>query len=320
MIKHSNFPKVFFDEPALCFDETDKPEGTYSFKFLNPLDFSKNKNYYPQLNHPMGFMKATLDQFFKNRISLALAILCLLALFFAKVVPEIYLSLDIANKKSLLVGGLLGFGITKFILFRSKTKKGNFRATKIAEIPLTQKSYQNLLDEMSHYQKNLKKNRMWIYGSLFICWLSLSLGTWVEQPPFNHPLFAISLFAIAMLNVARSLEEEYKLDVRTAKCIVEGIEHEKNRPELKSSYFNDSGKRFKGNGMQLFAFIRLSPFMMIVFFLFSAGPIGFFADYFSIPRLIAICGFSVFLGLVYAVLARLTCRPYFWMLGKMQSV
>ena len=260
-----------------------------------------------------------LDPFFKNRIGLVIATLVLLLLFFILVVPKIYLSFDIANKKSFWVMCLLSFGITMLILFRSKNKKDTSPVTKVAEIPLTQKSYQNLLDEMARCQKELKKNRTWIYGCLLMGWLALSLGTWVKQPPYNHPLFALPIFAITMLCVTKSLEGESKLDVRVAECIVEGMEFEKKQPELKSSYFYDAGKCYQGNGMRLFALTRLSPFMLIVFSLLNAGPIAIFADYFSISRLLATCGFGVVLGLVYAFLARMTCRPYFWMLGKMKN-
>ncbi len=157
---------------------------------------------------------------------------------------------------------------------------------------------------------------MWAYGCLMVGWIILLIGRWSDHPPYNHPTFAIPVFVLALLGTTKSIEEENELDASIAKCILEGIEMEKRRPGHKSSYFHDLAASYEGSGMWAFAFIRVSPPMMTIFSLLNAGPLSLLVNYLSLPWWTASCCSGLILGFSFLFLARMACRPYYWLLEK----
>ncbi len=71
--------------------------------------------------------------------------------------------------------------------------------------------------------------------------------------------------------------------------------------------------------MWQFALIRVSPPLMIIFSLFNSGVLFLLSDYLSIPNWIVQCGAGAVLGLAFLFLARMACRPYYWLLEKMKT-
>lgn len=208
-------------------------------------------------------MKARFEQFFKQRMGLAIAILLFAVLTLVFVMPKIYSSLDEGSKKTYWGTFLLSLGIIMFLFFGRKSKKEAPPQAKAVEPSSAPRSYQKLLDEVERCSQELKKHRMWAYGCLMVGWIVLSIGKWSDHPPYNHPIFAIPVFVLALLGATRSIEQENELDVSIANCTAEGIEMERRRPGLKSSHFHDLAASYEGSGMWAFAFIRVSPPMMV---------------------------------------------------------
>lgn len=265
-------------------------------------------------------MRARFEQFFKNRLGLAIAILLLAVLMLVFVVPKIYFSLDEGNKKTYWVTFLLSFGIIMLVFFGRKSKKEASPQVKVVEPSSAPRSYQKLLDEVERCSQELKKHRMWAYGCLMVGWIVLLIGRWSEHPPYNHPIIAIPIFVLALLGATRSIEEENELDASIAKCTAEGIEMEKKRPGLKSSYFHDLATSYEGSGMWAFAFIRVSPPMMIIFSLLNNGPLSLIVSHLSLPWWTASCFSGLILGFSFLFLARIACRPYYWLIEKTKTI
>jgi|GEM_PF-3414230 hypothetical protein len=265
-------------------------------------------------------MRARFEQFFKQRMGLAMTILLLIVLMFVFVIPKIYFSLDEGSKKMYWSTFLLSFGIIMFVFFGRKSKKETLPQAKVVEASSAPRSYQKLLDEVERCSEALKKHRMRAYGCLMVGWIVLSIGRWSDHPPYNHPIFAIPVFVLALLGATRSIEEENELDVSIANCTAEGIEMERRRPGLKSSHFHDLAASYEGSGMWAFAFIRVSPPMMIIFSLLNAGPLSLFVNHFSFPWWTASCFSGLILGASFLFLARMACRPYQWLLEKKKAI
>lgn len=265
-------------------------------------------------------MRDRLEQFFKHRMGLAIAILLFAVLTLVFVMPKIYSSLDESSKKTYWGTFLLSFGIIMFVFFGRKSKKEAPPQAKAVEPSSAPRSYQKLLDEVERCSKELKKHRRWAYCCLIMGWIILMIGRWSDHPPYNHPIFAIPVFVLALLGATRSIEEENELDVSIAKCTAEGIEMEKRRPGLKSSYFQDIANGYEGWGMWVFAFIRVSPPLMIIFSLLNAGPLSLIVNHLSLPWWTASCFSGLILGASFLFLARMACRPYYWLLEKMKTM
>ncbi len=265
-------------------------------------------------------MRIRFEQFFKKRLGLAIGILLFAALTLIFVVPNIYFSFDTSNKKSFWGMFLLTFGIIMFVFFGRKSKKETPPQAKVVEPSSAPRSYQKLLDEVERCSQELKKHRMWAYGCLMMGWIVLLIGRWSEHPPYNHPIIAIPVFALALLGATRSIEEENELDASIAKCTAEGIEMEKKRPGLKSSHFHDLAASYEGSGMWAFAFIRVSPPMMIIFSLLNNGPLSLIVNHLSLPWWTASCFSGLILGFSFLFLARIACRHYYWLLEKMKTI
>jgi hypothetical protein len=264
-------------------------------------------------------MRVRLEQFFKQRRGLAWAILLLTIFALVFVIPKIYFSID-ANAKKMFWGTLLlSFGIIMFVFFGQKPQK---------DVPLKEKagpsstprSYQKLIDEVERCFQELKKCQRWAIGCLLMGWIVLWIGRWSEHPPYNHPIIAIPVFALAFLAATKSWEKENELDVSIANCTVDGIEIEKKRSGLKSSYFHDLASSYEGRGMWQFAFVRVSPSLLILASLFNAGPLSLLANYFSIPSWAINCGAGAVLGAAFLFFARMACQPYYWLLERRKTI
>ncbi len=265
-------------------------------------------------------MRVRFEQFFKQRMGLAIAILFFAVLTLVFVMPKIYSSLDESSKKTYWGTFLLSFGIIMFVFFGRKFKKEAPPKEKVVELSSAPRSYQKLLDEVGRCLKEVKKHRRWAYCCLMIGWIVLLIGRWSGHPPYNHPIFAIPVFVLALLGATRSLEEENELDVGIAKCTVEGIEIEKKRLGLKSSYFQDLANSYEGWGMWQFAFIRVSPPLMIIFSLLNAGSLSLLANHLSLPSWTVSCFSGLILGASFLFLGRIACRPYHWLLEKKKTI
>lgn len=263
-------------------------------------------------------MRAQIEQFFKQRKGLAIVILLLSVSMLVFVMPKIFFSLE-PRAKGLFCGCfLLSLGIFMF-LFDSRRKKDDSPIEKTQSLPIS-RSYQQLLDEAAHSSQELKKQQRWAYGCLIMGWIVLWIGKWSEHPPYNHPIFAIPVFVLAFLAATRSWEKENELDVNITKCTLAGIEMEKKRPEHKSNYFHDLAKSYEGSGMWQFAFIRVSPALMILASLLNAGPLSLLANHFSIPSWVINCGAGVILGAAFLFFSRIACQPYYWLLEKKKAI
>lgn len=265
-------------------------------------------------------MRAQFEHFFKRRMGLAIAILLFAVFTLVFVIPKTFFSLEPDAKKLFWGTFLLTFGIIMFVFFGRKSKEDTSPNEKVAELSSAPRTYQKLLDEVEHCSKELKKHRNWAYCCVMIGWIVLFIGRWSDHPPYNHPIFAIPVFVLALLGATKSIEEENELDVSIAKCIVEGIEMEKRRPGLKSSYFQDTANGYEGWGMWAFAFIRISPPLMIIFSLLNAGPLSLIVNHLSLPWWTVSCFSGLILGASFLFLARIACRPYHRLLEKMKTI
>ena len=182
-------------------------------------------------------------------MGLAIGILLFAVLTLVFVMPKIYSSLDEGSKKMYWGTFLLSFGIILFVFFSRKSKKETPPQAQVVEQSSALRSYQKLLDEVERCSEALKKYRTWAYGCLMVGWIVLYIGRWSGHPPYNHPIFAIPVFALALLGATKSIEEENELDVSIVNCTAEGIEMEKRRPGLKSSHFHDLAASYEGSGM-----------------------------------------------------------------------
>lgn len=265
------------------------------------------------------FMKERFEQFFKRHAILAIFSFFFIILALVFLMPKIYSSFDETSKKIYWGTLFFSFGISVLIFFGQKSKKKEI-PVKDKVISSTTRSYQQLLDEIERCSKKLRERLLWAYSYLVMGWIALLLGKWSEQPPYNHPIFAIPVFILALLGATRSLEEENELDTSIVNCTVEGLEMEIKRPELESTYFHDLRKSYEGSGMWQLAFIRISPFLMIIFSLLNSGLLAFFADYFSIPEWLANGSSGVVLGSVCLFFTKMICRPYYWLLEKTKTI
>lgn len=263
-------------------------------------------------------MKARLEEFVKQRKGLAVAILLFLIFVLVFMIPKIYFSLESSSRKMFWGTFLVSFGVIMFVFFGRRSKKNNPPKT-IEKRSSSPKSYQQLLDEEGLCRKELKQHQMWAYGCLLVGWIALLIGKLVDQSPYNHPIFAIPVFGLTFLAATRSWEKEHELDTNIAECILEGVKLEKKHPGLNSSYFSDLLGSYEGRGMWQFAFIRVSPILMIIFSIFNSGALSFLANHLSVSMWISNSVAGVVLGSAFLFFARIACRPYHWMLEKIKG-
>ncbi len=262
-------------------------------------------------------MKIWVEQFFKQHKGLAIAALVLVISMVIFLISKIFLSLDF-----LTIGLFCGFllfssGIIIFWLGSKSKKDESFR--KKTESYLPARSYQQLLDETTCSFQELKKYRRWAYGCLLVGWIVFWVGRWSGYSPYNHPIFAIPVFVLAFLAAIRFLEKERELDVGIATCVFEGIEMECKRPELKSDYFHSLAKNYEGSRIWLFAFIRVSPLMLIIIYFLNVGLLPLLASHFLIPGWGINCGAGIILGAAFLFFARIACKPYYWLLERKKA-
>jgi hypothetical protein len=265
-------------------------------------------------------MRMKFGNFFKQRRGLALAILALCAFFLTFVIPRIFFSLDASEKKMFWITFVFGVVIIVSLLLTSQRRK---------DAPLNKeklpRDYQELQAEMARCSYELKKHRRWAYGCLIVSWLVLWVGRWSGHPLYSHPIFAIPVFSLAFLAATKSWEKDNKLDVNIAECILEGIKLEKKRG-IKAAYFQDLADSYEGWSMWGFAFVRISPSMMILFSLFNAGPLTLLADYLTkffsssfTPSLIVYSAAGAILAMAGLFHAKIACQPYRWLLWKLKA-
>lgn len=264
-------------------------------------------------------MRSRLEHFLKGHKRLAIAILLFAVCVLAFVIPKIFFSLESGGKTTFLGTFLLCFGSIMFVFFGSKVKKVTSAKKKPSSHPATL-SYQQLLDETEQCSHELKKQQIWAYGCLIMGWIALQLGRLSESPPYNHPIFAIPVFVLAFLAATKSWEKENELDVNIAKCTVEGVKAERNLSGLKSAYFHDLAKSYEGSGMWQFAFIRISPYLSIIFSFLIAGPIPLLARHSFIPGWVINCGAGAIFGAAFLFFSRQACRPYYWLLKRRKEI
>ena len=254
-------------------------------------------------------MREKFIAFFKERRGLTAFVLFLAILVFVISTSAALFVLTPNGKKLFLGTFLIAFGAIMFV-FGRKSKNDASPKEKTIEPHSVSRSYRKLLDEVEYCSKELKKHLTWAYGCLMVGWVVFLIGKWSDHPPYNHPVIAGSIFILALLAATKYLEEDDELDTKIATCIAEGVEMERNRQELRSSHFLDLAKSYEGWGMWQFAFIRVSPPLMIIFSLFNSDLIFFLSEYLSTPTWIISCGIGMILGLAFLFLARMACRPY----------
>ncbi len=263
-------------------------------------------------------MREQLKTFVKNQRGLAIAIVLVAAFSLVFVVPKVFSGLEQGGKKMFWITFVLLFAITMPLLFaKEKDKAAPKKQTKPAPSSL---SYQQLLDKAGLCLGELRKQQIWAYACLAMGWLVLWVGKWSGHPHYSHPIFAIPVFVLAYLAATRSWEKVHELDADVAKYTLEGIVLEKKKPNLKSDRFRAFASSYDGIGMWKFAFVRVSPSLMIIFSLLNTGPLSFFVKHFSLPAW-TIHGVSgLVLGALFFTFSRSACRPYYWMLDKMKAV
>lgn len=184
---------------------------------------------------------------------------------------------------------------------------------KNVELSKAFKNYQQLLDEVEECAWELKKSKCWTIGCLIVGWIIVWMGRSSGHSPYNHPIFGIPIFALAFLAGIKNLEKENKIDVRITQCAIEGIEMEKKRQWLKSSYFQDFVKSYEGYRIWVFAFGRILPSLWVLFsFLYPFA--GFVSKF--VPSWGVYSGAGMILGLIGIFFGRIACRPYQWLLCK----
>lgn len=258
-----------------------------------------------------------VQQFFKKQMRLALAVILLSIFTLVFVISKIYTSLGPDGKNAFW--GSFTLGLAAFLFLFSARLKKDALPQKKAESPPTSRAYQQLLDEVTRCSHELKKLRKWTIGCLLMGWIALLIGKWIGHPPYNHPTFAIPVFGIAFLAATKSWEQEHELDASTVKCILEGIALEKR--QVRSRYFHDLASRYEGWGMLEFAFMRISPSIMILFSLFNTGPLYLLADCLSefVPNWVVYSGSGAVLAMAGLFLGRIACKHYQWLLWKLKE-
>ncbi len=264
-------------------------------------------------------MNTHFEQFFNGHRGLAIAILLFAASVLIFVIPEVFFFFTPAAKKMFWVTFLISFGSILLIFFRPRPKKDVSPNEKV-KFHSAAASYQQLLDKAICCSRELKKYQKWAYGCLIMGWVVLWVGKWSEYPPYNHPIFAIPIFVLTFLAATKFWEKENELDMSIVKCAVEGMEIEKTYLGLELKYFHNLANSYKGSGMWRFAFIRISPAMMVIFSLLYAGPLDLFTSHLSIPHWVVSCGSGVILGASGLLFAKTACQPYYWLLERVKTI
>ncbi len=263
-------------------------------------------------------MKAQLEALAKNRRGLAIAIVLLAAFGLVFVVPKVFVSLEPGGKKMFWLSLAVSFGAMMVLLFPKKKEEA---APKKQEKPASSThSYQQLLDKVGLCLGELKKQQIWAYTCLVLGWLVVWVGKWSGHPHYSHYIFSIPVFVFTFLAATRSWEKVHNLDVDIAKYTLDGIALEKKKANQKSDRFRAFANSYDGTGMWKFAFVRVSPALMIIFSLLNAGILPLLVHHFGLPRMMV----NVIIGFVIASLfiffSKITCRSYYWMLNKMKEV
>lgn len=262
-------------------------------------------------------MKEQLEALAKNRRGLAITIVLLATFGLVFVVPKVFASLEPGGRKIFWLSFAVSFGAMMALLF---PKKKEVAPPKKQKKPVSSSlSYQQLLDKVGLCLWELKKQQIWAYTCLGMGWLLLWIGKWSGHPHYSHPIFAVPVFIFAFLGATQSWEKVRKLDADVAKFTLEGIAQEKKKSSLKSNRFRAFASSYEGIGMWKFAFVRVSPSLMIIFSLFNAGPLSFLINHYSLPAWASHAVTGLALGALFFAFARSACRPYYWMLSKMKA-
>lgn len=263
-------------------------------------------------------MKERLESFVKNNKGQAIAVVLILSFALIFIVPKVYVFLDQGGRKIFWGTFLLSFGVIMFMLSPKKKEKVVPKAQ--VKVTPSSLSYQQLLDKAGDCLWELKKQMIWAYGCLIVGWLAVWVGRWSGHPHYSHYIFAIPVFTLTFLAATRSWEKAHNLDMDVAKYTIEGVVQEKKQPNLKSDRFRAFAGSYDGSGMWKFAFIRVSPLLMIVFSFLNAGIFPLLVHQFGISRMMVNGIFGFTIAGLFLFFARVTCRPYHWMLDKMKAV
>lgn len=262
-------------------------------------------------------MKEQLESLAKNRKGLAIGIVLLLTFGLVFVVPKVFVSLEPGGKKMFWVSFAVSFGIMMLLLFPKKKEEAS---SKKKEKPVSSSlSHQQLLDKVGVCLRELKKQHIWAYTCLGLGWLVVFVGKWSGHPHYSHYVFSIPVFAFAFLGATSSWEKVHDLDVDIAKYTLDGIALEKKKANQKSDWFRAFAGGYDGAGMWKFAFVRVSPYLMMVFSLLNAGILPLLVRHFGLPQMMVhtIIGFVI--ASLFIFFSKITCRPYYWMLHKMKA-
>ncbi|NGX46652.1 MAG: hypothetical protein K1000chlam3_00012 [Chlamydiae bacterium] len=171
----------------------------------------------------------------------------------------------------------------------------------------TSKSYQDLLTKYTQCSQQIKKCQYWSLGCLFIGWIIIWINKSLEAPLYDPQFFSIAVFAFALLVAMKDLEKESVLDHQIVNCIIEGSKIEQEC-KLKESLLTNSKSTFQGLGIYSFAFVRISPRLMIIFSALNTGTATLLARHelgLFQPVL-----FGIVLGIFAVFFGNLACTPY----------
>jgi len=98
----------------------------------------------------------------------------------------------------------------------------------------------------------------------------------------------------------------------------EFLERKSSNPQ--SDRFRAFASSYDGMGMWKFAFVRVSPALMIIFSLLNAGILPLLVHHFGLSRMLVNGIFGFVIASLFIFFSKITCRPYFWMLDKMKAV
>lgn len=263
-------------------------------------------------------MKERLEVFVKNNRGQAIAVVLILAFGLIFIMPKAFFFLDQSGKKMFWAILLISFGIIMFLVSPKKKEEAVPKAQ--AKVTPSSLSNQQLLDKIGLCLWELRKQQIWAYGCLVMGWLVLWVGKWSGHPHYSHYIFAIPVFAITFLAATRSWEKVHDLDVDVAKYTLEGIAQEKNQSNLKPDRFRAFASSYAGIGMWKFAFVRVSPALMIIFSLLNAGVLPLLVHHFGLSRIMVNGIFGFVITSLFIFFSKIACRPYYWMLTNSKQL
>ena len=269
-------------------------------------------------------MQKQFKNFFRTRKGLALAILTLFFVALVFLMPIVFLGQDTLGKMVFIFTFILGFGLFSGWYFSPKRKKV---VSTSGENSAISQNYQALQGEITICLHELREHLLWWgYGPLILAWAVLWIGKGSQHPLYSHAIFAIPVFVLAFLAATKFIERDHALDVRIAESIFEGIKLEA-KLGMKSQYFRDLANSYAGWNMWIFAVIRVSPLLMILFSLFNTGVLSLLVEYLTqffesevFSSLIVQSSAGVILAMLGLFFGNIACKPYRKLLHRLEAV